>query len=101
MRTAVYRAFLGMLIAGAGLPRLLRWLRGSPLLARLTDRLGPGSTCLERSLWSVARSARDGGASRLALGVRKTRGRLEAHAWVERPGDSPSDREGFRRLGSL
>ena len=45
-----------------------------------------GFTCLEKSLalWWLLR--RDGTASRVRIGARKSAGKLEAHAWVERDG---------------
>jgi hypothetical protein len=51
------------------------------------------ATCLPRSLilWSLLR--RRGIAGDLCIGVRKDRGRLEAHAWVELRGAVLNDRD--------
>jgi Transglutaminase-like superfamily len=49
-------------------------------------RYGLGSTCLEKSLalWWLLR--REGIVSSVRIGARKTPGKFEAHAWVERDG---------------
>ena len=49
-------------------------------------RYGLGSTCLEKSLtlWWLLR--REGIVSSVRIGARKTSGKFEAHAWVERDG---------------
>jgi|GraSoi_2013_60cm_1033757.scaffolds.fasta_scaffold01034_2 hypothetical protein len=58
------------------------------LTARMVNAAGrhawPGSTCLEKSLalWWLLR--RQGIESELRIGARKSDGKFEAHAWVER-----------------
>lgn len=58
------------------------------LTARMVNAAGrhawPGSTCLEKSLalWWLLR--RQGIQSELRIGARKSDGKFEAHAWVER-----------------
>ena len=48
-------------------------------------------TCLHRSLTLWWLLGRQGIASELRIGVRKERGRFEAHAWVERQGVALND----------
>jgi len=68
------------------------------LAARMVNaaaRYSPGrATCLEKSLalWWLLR--REGMASSVRIGARKTLGKFEAHAWVEREGvvlNEPAD----------
>lgn len=56
-----------------------------------------GSTCLEKSLalwWLLGRRSI---ASELCIGARKTDGKLEAHAWVERQGIAVNEPEQLHR----
>ena len=97
------KIFFRLALPLAGLPRLLRWLRSSGLVGRWLSRVRPGrdDSCLERSFLEIPRLTRTGRKARLAIGVRKEGGRLLAHAWVESEGETPRDRDGFQRLGSL
>jgi Transglutaminase-like superfamily len=76
-------------------PGLLRDIELTQVTARMVNaavRHARGaSTCLEKSLalWWLLR--RQGIASELRIGARKTGGKFEAHAWVEREGVALSE----------
>ena len=93
------RHSLFFLLSVVGLPRFLSLLRRCPPFARLAARwpLDGGPDCLAASLRGLAGSP----SSRLAFGVRRRGGRLEAHAWVEAEGAAPAERKGYHRLGAL
>lgn len=55
------------------------------------------STCLERSLALWWLLARKGISSQLRIGARKSEGKFEAHAWVERNGEAIGEPEGTHR----
>ena len=54
--------------------------------AMIGTRIMPNSTCLGRALATSRLLARNGYKSTLHIGVRRTAGELEAHAWVEYDG---------------
>ena len=59
------------------------------------DRHSPmRSTCLERSLTLWWLLARKGVTTQLRIGARKSEGKFEAHAWVERNGKAIGEPEG-------
>jgi hypothetical protein len=87
--------------------------RGSKVAARLPEPLATGeaqrvcqmvlaagrhsllgSTCLERALALWWLLARRGITSQLRIGARKSDGKFEAHAWVERDGEAIGEPEG-------
>lgn len=96
------------MIPRLGLTLLLRWLPLSLALRLLRHgaRWWPRGlglrprTCVEESILAIARAARRGERIMLAVGVKKERGRLVAHAWPESP-DSTETKTGFVRIGSF
>jgi hypothetical protein len=65
-------------------------------------RYGFGSTCLEKSLALWWLLNREGVASSVRIGARKTAGKFEAHAWVERDGVALNDPgEGHRHYATF
>jgi hypothetical protein len=53
---------------------------------RMAERIMPNSTCLVRALAASRVLAQNGYKSTLHIGVKRTEGVFEAHAWVEHEG---------------
>lgn len=85
------------------LPRLLNWLRSSRWIGRMLPltRWDENRPCLEKSLLEISYLAKDGKKAQLAIGVKKNKGQLQAHAWVELSNEGPDERDGFKKLGAL
>ena len=94
----------------------LRWPRRgqtAPALPRAAKRIaqaarlcGNSSTCLSEAIAGRFLMARVGYPAELRIGVRKTEGKFEAHAWLECPGNitigntSPEGKQ-YSRMPSL
>ena len=97
------KLFLRIVLAWMGLPRLVRHLRSSRWIGQIftLTRFGKGQCCLEQSLLEIYSRARTGERPRLAIGVKKSGGQFQAHAWVELSHEGIDEHDGFKKLGVL